>query len=215
MKLESVLIVEDDFIVAKVIEKNLVELGYAVAGLVATGEEAIAKAGSERPDLVLMDIQLQGEMDGIAASEKIHTAFHIPVIFLTALSDPQTFDRALVTAPYGYIIKPFNQNTLSATILVALNKKRADESLRESNRKLTLLSSITRHDITNQLTVQMGYLEILGDTQLDPSQNEYFGKVSAAANRISAMVRFAREYEEIGVHVPVWQDCRNLVDAAA
>ncbi|MCX6699583.1 MAG: response regulator [Methanomicrobiales archaeon] len=215
MKLESVLIVEDDFIVAKVIEKNLVELGYVVAGLVATGEEAIVKAGSERPDLVLMDIQLLGDMDGIAASEKIHTAFNIPVIFLTALSDRYTFDRSLVTAPYGYIIKPFNQNTLSATILVALNKKRADESLREANKKLTLLSSITRHDINNQLTVQMGYLEILGDTPLDPSQNEYFGKVSTAAKRISAMVRFTREYEEIGVNAPVWQDTRTLVDAVA
>jgi signal transduction histidine kinase len=215
VKTESVLIVEDDFIVAKVIEKNLVDLGYAIAGLVATGEEAIAKAGSERPDLVLMDIQLLGEMDGIAASEKIHTAFNIPVIFLTALSDRQTSDRALVTAPYGYIIKPFSQNTLSATIRVALNKKRAEESLREENRKLTLLSSITRHDINNQLTVQMGYLEILEDTQLDPSQNEYFGKVSTAAKRISAMVRFTREYEEIGVHAPVWQNCRTLVDTAA
>ncbi len=129
MKKESVLIVEDDFIVAKVIEKNLVDLGYAVAGLVATGEEAIAKAGSERPDLVLMDIQLLGDMDGITASEKIHAAFKIPVIFLTALSDRQTFDRALVTAPYGYIIKPFSQNTLSTTIRVALNKKQADQKI--------------------------------------------------------------------------------------
>jgi len=215
VKTESVLIVEDDFIVAKVIEKNLVDLGYAVAGMVATGEEAIVKAGSERPDIVLMDIQLLGDMDGIAASEKIHNAFNIPVIFLTALSDRQTFDRALVTAPYGYIIKPFLQNTLSATIRVALNKKQAEESLREENKKLTLLSDITRHDINNQLTVQMGYLEILEDTQLDPSQNEYFGKVSTAAKRISAMVKFTGEYEKIGVNTPVWQDTCTLVDTAA
>ena len=133
MKKESVLIVEDDFIVAKVIEKNLIDLGYAVAGLVATGEEAIAKAGSEKPDLVLMDIQLLGDMDGITASEKIHAAFNIPVIFLTALSDRQTFDRALVTAPYGYIIKPFSQNTLSATIRVALNKKQADQKITDQH----------------------------------------------------------------------------------
>lgn len=129
MEKESVLIVEDDFIVAKVIEKNLIDLGYAVVGLVATGDEAIAKVGSERPDLVLMDIQLLGDMDGITASEKIHAAFNIPVIFLTALSDKQTFDRALVTAPYGYIIKPFSQNTLSTTIRVALNKKQADQKI--------------------------------------------------------------------------------------
>ncbi|MCX6689132.1 MAG: HAMP domain-containing sensor histidine kinase, partial [Methanoregula sp.] len=80
---------------------------------------------------------------------------------------------------------------------------------------LNLLSSITRHDINNQLTVQMGYLELLEDTQLDPSHNEYFQKVSTAAKRIAAMIQFTKEYEEIGVHAPTWQDCRTLVDTAA
>jgi CheY-like chemotaxis protein len=149
VKKESVLIVEDDFIVAKVIEKNLIDLGYAVVGLVATGEEAIAKVGSERPDLVLMDIQLLGEMDGITASEKIRAAFNIPVIFLTALSDKQTFDRALVTAPYGYIIKPFSQNTLSATIRVALNKKQADQKITDLHSWLdSTMSSLPEGIIT-------------------------------------------------------------------
>lgn len=141
MKKESILIVEDDFIVAKVIEKNLLDLGFSVAGLVATGEDAVAKAGSEKPDLVLMDIHLRGEMDGIAASEEIRVAFSIPVVFLTAFSDPQTFDRALVTAPYGYIIKPFSQNTLSATIRVALNKKHADQKI--TDRHIWLDSTVS------------------------------------------------------------------------
>ncbi|MCX6699447.1 MAG: HAMP domain-containing sensor histidine kinase, partial [Methanomicrobiales archaeon] len=81
--------------------------------------------------------------------------------------------------------------------------------------KLNLLSSITRHDINNQLTVQMGYLEILEDTQLDPSHNEYFQKVSTAAKRISAMIQFTKEYEEIGVHAPSWQEVHALVETAA
>jgi CheY-like chemotaxis protein len=133
VKKDSILIVEDDYIVAKVIEKNLFDLGYAVAGLAATGEDALAKAGSTRPDLVLMDIHLQGETDGITASENIRAAYNIPVVFLTAFSDRQTFDRALVTAPYGYIIKPFSKNTLSATIKVALNKKLADQKATNRN----------------------------------------------------------------------------------
>ena len=124
---ESILIVEDDFIVAKVIEKNLLELGYAVAGLVADGDEAVAKAGSERPELVLMDIHLQGRMDGISAAEKIHASLDIPVVFLTAFSDQPTFERALVASPYGYIVKPFSRNTLATTIRVALNRKKADQ----------------------------------------------------------------------------------------
>ena len=91
----------------------------------------------------------------------------------------------------------------------------SERAFRQANKKLNLLSSITRHDINNQLTVQIGYLEILEDTQLDPSHNEYFQKVSTAANRIAAMIQFTKEYEEIGVHAPTWQDCRTLVDTAA
>ena len=94
-------------------------------------------------------------------------------------------------------------------------RKRAEDALALASKKLTLLSSITRHDINNQLTVQMGYLSMLERKQLDPAQNEYFRKVSTAAKRISAMVQFTKEYEEIGVHAPSWQDCRTLVDTAS
>ncbi len=115
------------------------------------------------------------------------------------------------------ILSP-NGTTVLATIAQGQDiteRKRAEEALRQTNKKLTLLSSITRHDINNQLTVQIGYLEILENKQLNPSQNEYFRKVSTAAKRISAMIRFTKEYEQIGVNAPVWQDCRTLVDAAA
>ncbi len=123
----SILIVEDDFIVAKVIEKSLRELDYRICGMVSTGEEAVKLAEQERPDLVLMDINLQGDMDGIVAAEQIHSRQNIPVVFLTAFSDQKTFSRALETAPYGYIIKPFQTNTLATTIEVALNKYRLEE----------------------------------------------------------------------------------------
>ena len=88
-------------------------------------------------------------------------------------------------------------------------------ALTMANKKLNLLSSITRHDINNQLTVQMGYLEILKDMPPGPARDEYFHKVSTAAQRISAMIRFTKEYENIGVMAPAWQDCRTLVDTAA
>ena len=94
-------------------------------------------------------------------------------------------------------------------------RKRAEEALALASRKLKLLSGITRHDITNQLTVQGGYLEILEDTPLDPTTNEYFQKVNTATKRIAAMIQFTKEYEQIGVHAPAWQDCRTLVDTAA
>jgi len=128
----SILIVEDDFIVAKVIEKSLIEIGYQIAGMVSSGPEAIAAAEKEQPDLILMDINLQGDMDGITAAEKIQSRQNIPVVFLTAFSDQRTFSRALETAPYGYIIKPFQTNTLATTIEVAL--KKFHQEARKENR---------------------------------------------------------------------------------
>jgi len=88
-------------------------------------------------------------------------------------------------------------------------------SLAAANKKLNLLSSITRHDINNQLTILMGYLKILENKQPDPTLNEHFQRVSNAAKRISAMVKFTGEYEKIGVNTPVWQDTCTLVDTAA
>lgn len=123
----SILIVEDDFIVAKVIEKSLIEIGYRIAGMVSSGPEAIEAVRQEQPDLVLMDINLQGDMDGITAASHIQSQRSVPVVFLTAFSDQKTFSRALETAPYGYIIKPFQTNTLATTIEVALNKFRQEE----------------------------------------------------------------------------------------
>jgi PAS domain S-box-containing protein len=92
---------------------------------------------------------------------------------------------------------------------------RTEEALRQANKKLNLLSSITRHDINNQLTIVLGYLTILDEDQPDPSQNEYFSAVITAAKRISEMIRFTREYEAIGVNAPIWLDCRMVAELAA
>ena len=94
------------------------------------------------------------------------------------------------------------------------DRKQAEAALRETNKKLKLLSSITRHDINNQLTVLRGYLTILEKKQPDPALNEYFEKLTTAAERISAMILFTREYEQIGIIAPVWQNCRKIIDRA-
>jgi signal transduction histidine kinase len=94
-------------------------------------------------------------------------------------------------------------------------RKKAEEAIRQANRKLKLLSGITRHDINNQLTVLIGNLRVISKKQPEIAQNEYLLKASTAAQRISAMIRFTKEYEEIGVNAPAWQDCNTLVDTAA
>ena len=101
------------------------------------------------------------------------------------------------------------------TIHDVTNRKKTEDALRQANRQLNLLSSVTRHDINNQLTPLTGYLEILEDTHLDPPLNEYVQKATTAAQRISSIIQFTEEYQDIGVNAPVWQDCRTLVDTAA
>jgi PAS domain S-box-containing protein len=105
--------------------------------------------------------------------------------------------------------------TVRVTISDVTDIRQSEDALRVTSKKLNLLSSITRHDITNQLTVLLGYLDILIMKQPDPALNEYFGKVLSAAQRISSMIQFTKEYEKIGVNAPAWQDTRTLVDTAA
>ena len=127
-----ILIVEDELIVAKNIETRLKSLGYVVPVIAASGEEAIQGAAETRPDLVLMDIKLQGEIDGVEAAEEIRARFDIPVVYLTGYADEGTLQRAKVTDPFGYILKPFEVNELRSSIEMALHKHKMDKKLKES-----------------------------------------------------------------------------------
>ena len=117
-----ILVVEDEGIIARSIQTILTENGFLVPAIVSSGEEAIKKTEELRPDLVLMDIVLAGELDGIGAAEQIHARFDIPVVYLTAYADRETIERAKLTKPYGYVVKPFTENELHAAIELALYK---------------------------------------------------------------------------------------------
>jgi CheY-like chemotaxis protein len=119
---EKILIVEDEEIVVLDIKSALERLGYVVADTANSGDAAIEKTMEVRPDLVLMDIVLKGELDGIDAAEKITALFNIPVIYLTAHTDEATLKRAKVSGPFGYIVKPFRERDLHIAIEFALYK---------------------------------------------------------------------------------------------
>jgi len=143
MSLIKILIVEDEAIVAKDLENILRSLGYEICGVASTGEAAVRLAEAGRPDLVLMDIVLQGEMDGIEAAGKIWERLSVPVIYITAYADKVTLSRAKVTEPFGYIIKPFNERDLQTVIEMAFYKSKIDLRLREREAWLsTILRSI-------------------------------------------------------------------------
>ncbi len=124
MSQNTILIVEDEAIVAEDLKAMLNKLGYRVAGIAASGEEALRLTEAEKPDLILMDIRIKGKMDGIDTAEQIMVHHNIPVTYLTAYADDQTLNRAKTTLPYGYLLKPFEERDLRTTIEVALYKHR-------------------------------------------------------------------------------------------
>lgn len=139
MKSKKILLVEDEIIEAMDIKRTLEAFDYEVPLVASSGEEAVEKALEIMPDLVLMDVLLKGEIDGIQAALKIKE-LNIPVIFLTAHSEDSTFQRALETEPYGYLLKPYEATELRYTIEMALYKKMMDNKLEKSQEKFRLLT---------------------------------------------------------------------------
>ena len=139
-----ILIVEDEKIVAEDIHDRLLTMGYAVTGIAMSGTDAIALAESTRPDLILMDIRLDGPMDGIETAEKIRRRAAVPVLFLTAYSDPHTIHRAILSEPFGYLHKPVENRELYATIEIALYKFKVEQRIKNNElRQSALLSGLS------------------------------------------------------------------------
>ncbi len=130
-----ILIVEDESIVATDIKTTLEGLGYKVVSTASSCEEAIKKAEEDRPDLVLMDIVLKGDGDGIEAASQIHKRFDIPVVYLTAYADDKRLEQTKYTEPMGYLIKPFEDRELHAAIQMALYRHKMNRELKESEEK--------------------------------------------------------------------------------
>lgn len=164
----KLLIVEDEMIIAEDMAESLRRLGYEVPAVVPSGELAIAKAADIKPDLVLMDINLQGDMDGIETATRIRADFQIPVIFLTAYADSQTLERAKEAEPFGYLLKPFEDRDLQTTIEIAVKRNQAEAAMRmawQKEQELTELKSrflsMAAHDFRTPLTTIQSSTELL------------------------------------------------------
>ena len=178
----KILVVEDEVIVAADIAGRLKKLGYAVTATVSSGEEAIEKVAENPPDLVLMDIVLKGHMDGVTAAEKIRINTNVPTVFLTAYADDKTLQRAKLTNPFGYIIKPFQQNDLRVAIEIALHRheietkmrqvlqasEAARESVEEKARRQNQYISMAAHELRNPLNAILISAELI---ELDRTRN--------------------------------------------
>ena len=134
---EKIMVVEDEWVVADQLCRALKDLGYMVCQTASTGDEAIRKVEADRPDLILMDIVLKGKINGIEAVERINSQFNIPVLYLTAYTNQEYIERAKLTNPFGYLVKPYNQKELYATIEMALHKHRVDQEIKDYLDRLT------------------------------------------------------------------------------
>ncbi len=174
---ERVLIVEDERIVAEDLHDMLQRLNYQVVGIASSGEEAIRKAEETHPAIVLMDIRLNGELDGIQAAEMIWTRLGIPVTYLTAYADENTLERAKATLPFGYILKPFEERDLRTTIEIALYKHHMESTLKNMEGwHANALESLTDPVIATNAQGGITFMNPAAETLTGWSMREVIGK---------------------------------------
>ena len=234
MEKKRIFIVEDEGIVAKDIQKCLQNIGYSVLGIADTGEEAKKQAELLKPDLMLMDIVLKGEIDGIEAAQYIRDYLNIPVVYLTAYSDKSILKRAKVTEPFGYIVKPFMERELKSTIEMALHKHKMEQSIRENylrfdktlqrigeaviatdaSGSVTFLNSIAQKltGFSEQDAIGKSLIEILRITDengdpLDPAYHALItGKTFDFPHNLTLTSRDSKERKITGTCTPVFEE---------
>lgn len=177
MEKAKILVVEDDNIVAIDIQDVLKILGYDVSAVASSGEEAIKITEEIQPDLVLMDIVLERDTDGVEVTKQIRNRFDIPVIYLTAHADEDTIQRAKVTEAFGYILKPFKETELRTNIEMALYKHRIEKRLKERKRQLaTMLKSIGDAVIATDIDGLIIFMNPVAEVLTGWKQEEVLGK---------------------------------------
>ncbi len=176
-------VVEDEGIIALNLARKLEKLGYIVSAVVPSSEQAISKAGTDRPDLILMDIAIQGAMDGIDTAAEIARRFEIPVVFMTAYADEALLERAKITEPYGYLVKPSTDKEMHIMIKMALYKHKMNEWRKSSEYKETLLREI-HHRVKNNFQIITSLLSLQSENITDRTMLNVFRD---SYNRIRAM----------------------------
>ncbi|MBK9246536.1 MAG: response regulator [Ignavibacteria bacterium] len=173
----SVLIVEDERIVAKDIQATLVKQGYQVIGCVSSGEKTLELLGNELPDVILMDVVLDGKLDGIETAKVIHERFDVPVVFLTAFSNSTIVERAKLSNPYGYILKPFQEREIQIVIEMAVYKHQTEKKLRENKEFISaVVDSIGDGIIATNSFGEVTYMNTFAERILSCTSSNCIGK---------------------------------------
>src|SRR4030042_54645 len=179
----NIMVVEDESIISMEIQERLTSMGYRICATSATGEGAVRKAAETRPDLVLMDIMLKNGMDGIEATRQIRSRFSIPVVYLTAYADQKTLERARATEPYGYLLKPFEDRLLYATIEMALYRHLMEKKVKETaQRYATTLKCLHVAVFITDTSGTITYINPIAEALTGWTHDEAIGKPLSAIN---------------------------------
>ena len=215
-----IMVVEDERIVALHIRQQLEKLGYEVPSVVSSGEQALQSIDKERPDLILMDIRIDGSIDGIETASRVPPEYKIPVVYLTAYSEEATLNRAKTTTPHGYLLKPFSERELHATIQMALERNKAEkarEAQEEQLHQAQKLEAIGQlaggvaHDFNNLLAVIQGNLELMQERAPTPEMSEMIGDALKAASRGTSLTQQLLSYSRRQPLMPQILELPNLV----
>lgn len=180
-----ILVVEDDRVVARDIAQQMSRAGHTVVGIVARGEDALPLAADTAPDLVLMDVRLEGELDGIDAARLLRENLNLPVVFLTAYADEETVRRATVAEPFGYVLKPFDDMQLRTVVEMALYKHGAERRLRESEQRYAVtLSSIGDAVIATDRNSRISFVNPVAEMLTGWARDEAMGRPLADVFRV-------------------------------
>ncbi|MGR9088787.1 MAG: PAS domain S-box protein, partial [Gammaproteobacteria bacterium] len=205
MLANKIMIVEDEGIIAMDIRSQLEGFGYEVVATAFSGGQAITLATQHRPDLVLMDIVLKGDMDGISAAQTIAESMYIPIIFLTAYSDPSTLRRAKVTGAYGYLVKPFRPDELHASIEVALYKHQLEKKLKESEQWFAkTLHCISDAVIATDAESRIRFMNPMAESTTGLRLKQAHGK------SVSELMTFLNESDRTIIENPIPRAIRSL-----
>ena len=181
MTRNKILVVEDEIIIARELESRLKDLGYQVPAIASSGQEALTIAEQVKPDLVMMDIVLKGEMDGVEAAAEMRRRWGTPIIYLTAYTDDATLQRARVTEPFGYIVKPFSDRELRANLEMALYKHQAEAKLKAvENWFATSMQQTEDGVIATDPQHNITYINRVGEVLTGWSQAEAVGRQAEA-----------------------------------
>ncbi|MBE9145636.1 hybrid sensor histidine kinase/response regulator [Planktothrix mougeotii] len=194
----KILIVEDELLIAKGLAKKLEKLEYAVVGIASSSESALQKVEETQPDVILMDIVIKGDLDGIETAKLIQEKFNIPVIYVTAYADDETLERAEETESYGYILKPFKEREVHAAIKIALKKHQSTLKMQESLKEAQAVTdeksrflSIASHDLKTPLTaIQMsaGMLKDYSDKWTEDKKQKHLDRIQTSVSNMNNLL---------------------------